>query len=240
MLIGIAYMLLIPPTALLLPLALGVALRRRWLAGLALAGLVLLALPITAPALNELMADTAPVRADLRPQAIVVLSAERRDGPPGGVLEGEDIGAFTTERVRAGVVLARRTGLPVLVSGGVLKPGTPPIAGTMARIMADEFRFTPRWVEGKSLTTWENAVFSAAMLRADGITTIYLVTTSWHMARSRLAFERAGLAVVPMPARAMQGPTWAPWEFVPTAASWQRSYYALHEVIGYWWYRVRG
>ena len=239
MLIGIAYMLLIPPTALLLPLALGVALRRRWLAGLALAGLVLLALPITAPALNELMADTAPVRADLRPQAIVVLSAERRDGPPGGVLEGEDIGAFTTERVRAGVVLARRTGLPVLVSGGVLKPGTPPIAATMARIMTDEFRFTPRWVEGKSLTTWENAVFSAAMLRADGITTIYLVTTSWHMARSRLAFERAGLAVVPMPARAMQGPTWAAWEFIPTAASWQRSYYALHEVIGYWWYRVR-
>jgi uncharacterized SAM-binding protein YcdF (DUF218 family) len=240
MLIGIAYMLLIPPTALLLPLALGVALRRRWLAGLALAGLVLLALPITAPALNELMADTAPVHADLRPQAIVVLSAERRDGPPGGVLEGEDIGAFTTERVRAGVVLARRTGLPVLVSGGVLKPGTPPIAATMARIMADEFRFSTRWVEGKSLTTWENAVFSAAMLRADGITTIYLVTTSWHMARSRLAFERAGLAVVPMPARAMQGPTWAAWEFVPTAASWQRSYYALHEVIGYWWYRVRG
>jgi len=142
--------------------------------------------------------------------------------------------------VRAGAVLARRSGLPVLVSGGVLKPGTPPIAATMARVMADEFRVPPRWVEGKSLDTWQNAVFSADMLRADGIDTIYLVTTSWHMARSRLAFERAGLAVVPMPARAMEVPTWAAWEFVPTAGAWQRSYYALHEVIGYWWYRVRG
>ena len=239
MLTGIVYALLIPPTALLLPLALGVALRRWRLAGVALAGLVMLAMPITAPALNLLLADTRPVPADLRPQAIVVLSAERRDGPPGGVLEGDDIGPFTTERLRAGVVLARRTGLPVLVSGGVLKPGTPPIAATMARIMGEEFRLAPRWVEGKSLTTWENALFSAAMLRADGVTAIYLVTTSWHMARSRLAFERAGLAVVPMPARAMERPTWAAWEFVPTAAAWTRSYYALHEVIGYWWYRVR-
>ena len=239
MLTGIAYTLLIPPTALLLPLALGIALRKRWLAWLALVGLVVLAMPITAPVLNRLMADTAPVRAGLQPQAIVVLSAERREGLPGGVLEGEDIGPLTTERVRAGVVLARRTSLPILVSGGVVKPGTPSIAATMARIMADEFRVSPRWVEGKSLDTWQNAVFSADMLRADGIATVYLVTTSWHMARSRLAFERAGLAVVPMPARAMEAPAWAAWEFVPTAGAWQRSYYALHEVIGYWWYRVR-
>jgi len=240
MLTVIAYMVLIPPTALLLPLALGIALRWRWLAWVALAGLVVLALPITAPLLNGLLADTNPTRAGLRPQAIVILSAERRDGPPGGVLEGEDIGPFTTERVRAGVILAKRTGLPVLATGGMLKPGTPPIAATMARIMADEFRVAPRWVEGKSLDTWQNAQFSAEILRADGIDTVYLVTTSWHMARSRLAFERAGLVVVPMPARAMEAPTWAAWEFVPAAGAWQRSYYALHEVIGYWWYQVRG
>ena len=240
MLTGIAYMLLIPPTALLLPLAVGIMLRRRWLAGVALIGLVVLAMPITAPRLDGLMADTAPVRTDLRPQAIVILSAERRDGPPGGVLEGEDIGPLTTERVRAGVVLAKRTGLPVLVTGGVLKPGTAPIAATMARVMTDEFGIVPRWVESKSLDTWQNAVFSAEMLRADGVTTVYLVTTSWHMARSRLAFERAGLVVAPMPVRALGMPEGAAWEFVPTAASWQRSYYALHEVIGYWWYRVRG
>ncbi len=239
MLTSIAYMLLIPPTALLLPLALGIVLRRRWLAGLSLVGLVVLALPITAPVLDGWMAGSNSTQAGLRPQAIVILSAERRDGPPGGVLEGEDIGAFTTERVRAGVVLARRTDLPVLVSGGVLKSGTPPIATTMARIMADEFRIAPRWVEGKSLDTWQNAQFSAEMLRADGITTVYLVTTSWHMPRSRLAFERAGLAVVPMPARGQEVPTWAAWGFVPSAGAWQRSYYALHELIGYGWYLLR-
>ncbi len=238
MLVTIAYFLLIPPTALLLPLALGVALRWRWLAGLALAGLVLLAMPITAPVVEGLIADTrAPAAA--APGAIVILSAERRDGRPGGVLDREDIGAFTTERVRAGVLLARRTGLPMLVSGGVLKPGTPPIAETMARVMSEEFALTPRWVEGRSLDTWQNARFSAEILRAAGVGSIYLVTTSWHMARSRLAFERAGLAVVPMPARAPGKPGWEAWEFVPTAAAWTRSYYALHELIGYWWYLVR-
>jgi hypothetical protein len=239
MLTAIAYVLLIPPTALLVPLALGIVLRKRWLAGLALFGLVVLAMPITAPLLDGLIEDQRPV-SNASPQAIVILSAERRDGKPGGILDAEDIGPLTTERLRAGVVLAKRTGLPILVSGGVLRPGTPPIAATMARIMTDEFGFVPRWVEAKSLDTWQNAVFSAAMLRGDGIATVYLVTTSWHMARSRLAFERAGLAVVPMPARAPAVPAWTVGEFVPTSAAWQRSYYALHEVIGYCWYRLRG
>jgi len=239
MLTGIAYALLIPPTALLLPLAVGIVLRKRWLAGLALAGLVVLSMPITPPLLDGLIADHRPPTNDQAPQAIVILSAERRDGKAGGILDAEDIGPFTTERVRAGVVLAKRTGLPILVTGGVLKPGTPPIAETMARIMTDEFGRAPRWVENKSRDTWQNAVFSAEMLRKDGITAVYLVTTSWHMARSRLAFERAGLAVVPMPARALGVPAWQAWEFIPTAAAWHRSYYALHEVIGYWWYRVR-
>ena len=239
MLTGIAYMLLIPPTALLLPLAVGIMMRWRWLSGLALVGLVVLALPIAAPLLDGLIADTRAPSAELRPQAIVILSAERRDGKPGGILDAEDIGPLTTERVRAGVVLAKRTGLPILVTGGVLKPGTPPIAETMARVMTDEFGRAPRWVESNSADTWQNATLSAAILRADGISTIYLVTTSWHMIRSRLAFERAGLAVVPMPARGLGAPAWEAWEFIPTAAAWQRSYYALHEVIGYWWYRVR-
>lgn len=239
MLTGIVYMLLIPPTALLAPLALGIVLRKRWLAGLALVGMVVLALPITAPLLEGLIADQRAV-STASPQAIVILSAERRDGKPGGILDAEDIGPLTTERLRAGVMLAKRTGLPILVSGGVLKSGTPPIAETMARIMTDEFGRAPRWVENKSLDTWQNAMFLTEMLRADGITTVYLVTTSWHMPRARLAFERAGLAVVPMPARAPGVPGWAAREFIPTAASWQRSYYALHEVIGYWWYRVRG
>ena len=43
--------------------------------------------------------------------------------------------------------MQRRTGLPVLVTGGVLEPGAEPIAVEMARSLRDEFGIPVRWVE---------------------------------------------------------------------------------------------
>ena len=231
------YSLLIPPTCLLLPLALGLLWRRRWLAGLALAGLVVFAMPVTSARLNALIAVPPRAASAIPPQVVVILSAERRFGQPGGVIEGEDIGPNTTERVRAGIRLHRKTGLPILVTGGVLAPGATPIAAVMAQVMGAEYATPPRWVEDRSRDTWENATFSAAMLKAEGITSGYLVTTSWHMPRSILAFERAGLAVTAAPVRA---PDYvAGFDIIPQASGWQASYYAMHELIGYLWYRLR-
>ena len=139
--------------------------------------------------------------------------------------------------VRAGIRLHRKTGLPILVTGGVLAPGATPIAAVMAQVMGAEYATPPRWVEDRSRDTWENATFSAAMLKAEGITSVYLVTTSWHMPRSILAFERAGLAVTAAPVRA---PDYvAGFDIIPQASGWQASYYAMHELIGYLWYRLR-
>jgi len=231
------YALLIPPTCLLLPLAIGVFWRQRWLAGLALAGLVVFAMPTTSARLNQIIAVPPRAASAIPPQAIVILSAERRFGQPGGVIEGEDIGPNTNERVRAGVRLHRKTNLPILVTGGVLAPGAAPIAAIMARVMADEYATPPRWVEDRSRDTWENATLSAAILKADGITSVYLVTTSWHMPRSIIAFERAGLQVTAAPVRAPDAV--AAFDIIPQARGWQASYYAMHELIGYVWYRLR-
>ena len=237
------YSLLIPPTSLLWPLALGLLARRyrvgRVVAWLALAGLIVFGMPATAGGLNRLIALRPMLPTAPPPQAIVVLSAERRFGLPGGVMEGEDIGPMTTERVRAGVQLAKRTGLPVLVSGGVLSAGTPPIADSMARVMADEFATKVRWRENRSLDTWQNAVFSAQMLKAEGVTSVYLVTTSWHMARSVLAFEKAGMLVTPTPVRTPDAVGGELADYIPQARGWQASYYAMHEVIGFVWYKLR-
>ena len=231
------YSLLIPPTCLLLPLAIGLLWRRRWLAWCALIGLTVFAMPVTSARLNALIAVPPRAASAIAPQAIVILSAERRMGQPGGVIEGEDIGPNTTERVRAGVRLHRKTGLPILVTGGLLAPGASPIASIMARVMADEWAAPPRWVEDRSRDTWENATMSAAILQAEGITSIYLVTTSWHMPRSIIAFERAGLMVTVAPVRA---PDYVgAFDIIPQARGWQASYYAMHELIGYVWYRLR-
>lgn len=51
-----------------------------------------------------------------------------------------------------------------------------------------------------SLSTLENAVFSAAILRRLGARRAAIVTCPWHMARALANFRAAGVDVVPIPA----------------------------------------
>lgn len=51
-----------------------------------------------------------------------------------------------------------------------------------------------------SLSTSENAVFSAAVLRRLGARRAAVVTCSWHMPRAIANFRAAGVDVVPLPA----------------------------------------
>ncbi len=51
--------------------------------------------------------------------------------------------------------------------------------------------------EGCSKTTWENAVFTKAVLQPQGIKQILLVTDAPHLWRSFLIFEQAGFQVIP-------------------------------------------
>lgn len=241
-----------PPANLLLAIALGLALRaasrraglRRLggaVAGLGFALLVLLALPASAQLLLRALERDLPLSAPqgARPGAIVILSAEDLRAVPGGIFAAPDIGAMTLQRLRAGAALHRRTGLPVLVTGGVMRPGTPPIAAAMARVLAQEFGIQARWVEDRSATTWENAAFSAPMLKADGIEAAYLVTHGWHMRRSLMAFAEAGLAATAAPTH-LTGPERPDLaSFLPNAHAWADSRLALHEWIGLAWYAMK-
>ncbi|HEX3498467.1 MAG TPA: YdcF family protein [Stellaceae bacterium] len=167
--------------------------------------------------------------------AIVVLSGEMERTPEYG---GATIGPFTLERVRYAARLVRLTSLPVLVTGGVLKAGAPPIAALMRDALSDDFGITPRWIEDRSHTTDENARFSAALLRHDGVGTIVLVTQGFHMRRAALAFAEAGLTVIPAPTMLTARES----DFdalIPTGKALQQSLFAAHEWIGLAWYRLR-
>ena len=169
----------------------GTGMRRvagRWVAMLALLGLVVLGLPaVSLPMLAALDVPEAEVPVGGGPgppAAIVILSADvQRTGTPGLAA----IGPMTLERERAGAALARRTGLPVLVTGGIVSM-PPAVAGLMATSMASDFGVAVRWAESRSGTTWENAEFSVPILRRAGIQRVFLVTHAWHMRRSLLAF----------------------------------------------------
>lgn len=242
--------LLIPPVNLVCAAIGGLLLARRWprlgngLAALALAGLLLLSLPVVALALMASLQagipreDTAAATGGL-PAAIVVLSADLSNAGPGGVLDPEGIGIMTLERTHAGAVLARRTGLPLLLSGGDIKPPGMSLAARMAVVLRDDFGLTPAWLEERSKDTWENAAFSAEILRELGIKRVYLVTNAWHMKRSLVAFRHFGIDAVPMASRFEGNVEFDGSEFVPRVSAWLRSYYALHEWIGLIWYMVR-
>jgi uncharacterized SAM-binding protein YcdF (DUF218 family) len=105
--------------------------------------------------------------------------------------------------------------------------------------MADDFAVPARWREGASTDTWENAQDSAAMLRAAGITSVYLVTHAWHMPRALVAFRRAGLQAAAAPVEIDNKPDLRARSFVPAVHAWEESYWGLHELIGRAWYAVR-
>jgi uncharacterized SAM-binding protein YcdF (DUF218 family) len=235
----------LPPTGLVILLAAGLLLRGEWyrfghrLAWASLIALILLGMPIVSisllRALETGLQTTPP--ADHPPQAIVVLSAETIRAHEEAL--GYRPGLLTLDRLRTAAALHRRTGLPILVSGGTSRPNRTPFADVMARSLADDFQSPVRWLEPKSIDTWQNAHLSANILRAEGITSIYVVTHSWHMRRALLAFRGTGLTVTAAPT-ALDDPL-APDldDFLPRPAGWQTSYFAIHEWIGYAWYMLR-
>lgn len=175
------------------------------------------------------------------PRAVVVLGG-------GSMLEGPDkplrerLHSRTLERVKAGASIARQSGLPVLVSGGVPKRHLLSEAELMRRVMEGDFGVRVRWVEGRSRDTEENARLSRDMLRKERIDSIILVTHAYHMDRSRRAFEAAGFRVIPAPHDWRSKPP-DPTElsaWIPSTNAVESVWLATHELIGMAWYRLRG
>jgi uncharacterized SAM-binding protein YcdF (DUF218 family) len=215
--------LLLPPVPLLLVLlAAGVLLWRRRAAGWALLGLGVVGLWLSTstavaeavrgvllaphPALSRAQIDAFGREARERPTAIVVLGGGREDFAP--EYAGSSLTDSSLERLRYGLWLARRTGLPVAFSGGVGwgdGGADRPEAEVAAAIAAEEFGRPLRWVESASRDTRENAQAMLRLLPGAGIRRVLLVSHGWHLPRAVRAFEQAAaragadIAIVPAP-----------------------------------------
>ena len=237
--------LALPPTGLVILAILGMlacgGLRRigRIVTVFSLILLVLLGMPGVSGSLLLGLETGLPtgVSAEHPPQAIIILG--------GDVIRARDEklgirpGLLTLDRLRTGAALHRRTGLPMLVTGGTTQQDTRAVGLVMAQSLAEDFQVPARWTEARSVDTWENARFSADILRAEGISSVFLVTNAWHMRRAILAFQGTGLTVTaaPTPLDNPVGPDIS--DFLPRASGWQAAYYAAHEWIGYGWYQTR-
>ncbi len=248
---GIVELLLAPPGLSIWLILAGVWLlyrHRRSRLGLGLAGsglalLYLFSTPIVAQGLLSML-QTAPVIPPTAldqqdAQAIVVLGAGRReDAAEYGI---DTLNSLALERLRYAAWIARRTDLPVLVSGGLARDGRPPEAMLMMEVMEAEYGVAIRWVESDSRTTFENARYSSQILQASKIQRVFLVSHAWHMPRAVWSFENFGMEVVPAPTVFEQ---WGDGglivqDFLPNARALQKTAYAFHEYLGNMWYRMR-
>lgn len=168
-----------------------------------LGGLWLMSLPIVVEQVARVLerepalAETQWASLAQRGEVIVVLGSGREEADP--AWGGDQPSVTAIERLRYAARLHRASGLPVLISGGLHYGEPPSEAGLMADALQRDFGVATRWREERSRTTWENAQFSAELLREQGIRRVVLVTQAAHMPRSRWCFERAGLEVVAAP-----------------------------------------
>lgn len=240
--------LLLPP-GILIVLALAGLLLLRWRfrlgAGLiwaAVLALAVLSLPLTGRALLvALEDDAAPVALDdatlpRRAQAIVVLGAGREWNAP--EYGADAVNMYTLSRLRYAARLHRATGLPLLVSGGSVFGEHVPEAELMRQSLAQDFGVQARWLETRSRNTFENALYSRALLADAGVRSALLVTHAWHMPRARWAFARAGLSVVPAPT-GYSTVAGSALDLLPVAKGLRMSQIALRERLGLLWYRLR-
>lgn len=242
---GLLKSLLLPPLSCLLLVAAGVLLRRRRprlgraLVVFGVGSLWLLSTPWVAAGLFAGLQTCAPIdiAGDVPPaDAIVVLSADTASGAP--EFSGSTVGPLALARLRYAAALHRRTGRPILVTGGVVGSEPRPHAEMMRDVLAAEFGVPVKWLETKSTNTWENARGSAEVLAGTGVRRVFLVTHAWHMPRARWSFEAVGLEVVPAPTAYARPPASVLGGVLPHWSALRDSAYALHEWLGRAWYIV--
>ena len=90
----------------------------------------------------------------------------------------------------------------ILVSGGLLdwmQAGSTPAEDMAALLQVMGVPEEAIWLQSRSRNTYEDALYSAEILRQKGIGRALLVTSAWHMPRAVRLFQAQGLEVIPLP-----------------------------------------
>ena len=149
-------------------------------------------------------------------------------------------------RLRAGIETWRRTGGLLVLMGGLGEQPEYSLAADMRRL-AIGLGVPPEAIRTvrSSWTTFQDISGAARLIREEGgqddsRQAVILVTSALHMQRSLAVAHQAGLDPIPVRSdyRQLASPTWAAW-FPNNGAPWNARA-MLHELIGVWYYRLRG
>jgi len=224
---------ILPPGGLVLLGVLGLLLlkRRPALARVCLIASVgllwLLSTPLVSDALTSWVEYYPAV--DLRKaadaQAIVILGGggQRAFAPE---YSGPAAAPYSLERLAYGAYLAKKTGLPVLVTGSEVE------ANAMRDTLLKNFSVETRWVDDQAHDTFQNAQNSAHLLSADRMHKIILVTRTTHMRRAVQEYVSAGFDVVPAPVGLLAHQNFRLIANLPDAEALLESQIAIYEMLG--------
>ena len=172
------------------------------------------------PDLPELPADA---------DSIIVLS--------GGVtVSGDDykLADASFERLHTAAMLAKKSGLPVIMTGGKVWGARQSEAALMADVLKNDFAVSTVLIEEDSKTTWEHPLYLKPLLVEHGFQKPVIVTHAWHMPRAIFSFQQHELDVLAGPAHRSE-PLLMEKSFIqylPNASSIERTRIALHEWLG--------
>jgi uncharacterized SAM-binding protein YcdF (DUF218 family) len=210
-----------------------------------LSALAILSLPVTGHlAMRSLEASYPPNdRVPARGDTLLVLSAGLVFDDSAGQRARLDHES-TVRCLHAVRLYERAGGCRMLLSGGKgdWTVRGPTLAATMRDfVVALGVRPDDIVLEEKSSTTYENAVYSRALLSEDPDERIWLVTEASHMNRAERCFRKLGVEVIPAPCD-HQAAYWksSVRAFLPSEAGLSQITRASHEWLGRLWYRLRG
>lgn len=149
------------------------------------------------------------------------------------------------ERLFEAVKLARRfPQARVLFTGGsgrIVYQGMSE-ADTVERFFADMGLSPDRLIfEGKAKNTWQNALFTEALIESNADQRWVLVTSAFHMPRSVGCFRKVGINIIPWPVDYRTRGQSDIYRILASAADgWKRLDVAVREWIGLLVYRIFG
>ena len=177
-------------------------------------------------------------------QAIVVLGGSIR--MPSGIHNASAIAA-SSDRILTAFRLYRAGKAPLILSSGGNNPlagqnNPTPEAGWVASLLREwNVPSSAIEIEGRSISTRENAIFSYQALSPRGIRRILLVTSATHMPRAAGAFRKAGFEVIAVPSDFHSGwhepSVFSQW--MPSADNLVDCRTVFHEWLGIATYRLR-
>ncbi|MFT4197083.1 MAG: YdcF family protein [Pseudoxanthomonas sp.] len=207
---------------------------RRTAAGCAALALALLLLfgcgPVTGWMLDGLQRGLADDNARWAERNVIVLLGAGTQRTPDGV----EPSLFAHARIAKAAQLWQacrqqpgRTCLLEISGGDALGNGRSEAAVYRRTLIALGVDPADLLLEPRSMNTWQNAQFSAPLLRRAGAQRVLLVSSATHLRRACLYFEHFGTAVTPVRADWL-----APRSGPPSGANFLLADLALHEYLG--------